>query len=294
MIIKKWAIFFVLGCFLQNLTAQIIDPFKPDFKKAVSIRGMVLAWHDEFNKNGKPDSTNWRYEKGFVRNNELQWYQPENATCVNGVLLITGDNKKIKNPDYIEGSRDWKKNRDSAQFTSSSIQTRGLHEWRFGRFIIRARIDTTKGAWPAIWTLGANGSWPSNGEVDIMEFYRIKTVPTILANVAWGTSQPNVAIWDNAKIPLTNFTRTDPDWVKKFHTWRMDWTKDSINIYLDDQLINETSLDKALNADGNTPFRKPQFLLLNLALGGNGDDPTRSKFPIKYEVDYVRVYQDKK
>lgn len=276
-----------------NLAAQKIDPFKPDFKAPASIQGMSLVWHDEFNNTGKPDTTNWRYEKGFVRNRELQWYQPENANCSNGVLMITGENKKLKNPDYIEGSTDWKKNRDSAQYTSASIQTRGLKQWQFGRFVIRARVDTAKGAWPAIWTLGVNGRWPANGEIDIMEFYRIKSVPTILANVAWEANQQEVAFWDNAKIPLTEFTKQDPQWTKKFHTWRLDWTKDSLNIYLDDALLNTTSLDKAVNPDGSTPFLKPHFLLLNLALGSNGDDPTLSKFPIKYEVDYVRVYQSK-
>ena len=73
----------------------------------------------------------------------------------------------------------------------------------------------------------------------------------------------------------------------------MNWTKDSLNIYLDDRLLNPTPLGKAVNADGSTPFLQPHFLLLNLALGGNGDDPAQSRFPIKYKVDYVRVYQNK-
>ena len=47
-----------------------------------------LAWHDEFDKDGPPDPSNWDYERGFVRNNELQWYQPENANCKNGLLVI--------------------------------------------------------------------------------------------------------------------------------------------------------------------------------------------------------------
>lgn len=34
-----------------------------------------LVWSDEFNKEGKPDSTKWNDENGFVRNEEFQWYQ---------------------------------------------------------------------------------------------------------------------------------------------------------------------------------------------------------------------------
>jgi beta-glucanase (GH16 family) len=47
-----------------------------------------LVWSDEFNYEGLPDSSKWKFESGFVRNNELQWYQPENARCHNGILVI--------------------------------------------------------------------------------------------------------------------------------------------------------------------------------------------------------------
>ncbi|HVW61807.1 MAG TPA: hypothetical protein VHC48_17260, partial [Puia sp.] len=43
--------------------------------------GYRLVWSDEFNTDGTPDPTNCDYEQGFVRNNEQQWYQKENATC---------------------------------------------------------------------------------------------------------------------------------------------------------------------------------------------------------------------
>lgn len=48
--------------------------------------GYGLVWHDEFDREGKPDSLNWSYEQGFVRNNELQWYQPDNAFVKDGFI----------------------------------------------------------------------------------------------------------------------------------------------------------------------------------------------------------------
>jgi len=72
----------------------------------------------------------------------------------------------------------------------------------------------------------------------------------------------------------------------------MDWNKDSINLYLDDVLLNTCLLNQTINADGTNPFTKPQYLLLNLALGSNGGDPDKTSFPIKFEVDYVRVYRN--
>ncbi len=274
-----------------GFTNAQVDPFKPDFTSPSVIRGMNLVWNDEFNASGRPDSSSWIYEKGFVRNQELQWYQPANALCRNGVLLIEGRRENIENPGYVEGSTDWKKSRKYAEYTSASIQTRGSHQWQYGRFEIRARIDTSIGSWPAIWTLGIKERWPSNGEIDIMEFYRIKNVPTILANTAWGSSDRGRAKWDSEKPPLSDFTGKDPDWVKKFHIWRMDWDEKSISLFIDNILINNTPLAETINPDGFNPFRQPHYLLLNLALGGNGGDPSKTEFPVRYEIDWVRVYQ---
>lgn len=87
--------------------------------------GYTLAWADEFNQEGKPDSTNWNYERGFVRNNELQWYQIENANCKNGLLIIEARKEQKPNPRYQEGSNDWRQKRKNIEHTSSCMLTRG-------------------------------------------------------------------------------------------------------------------------------------------------------------------------
>lgn len=280
-------------CLLSGyLMAQESNPYKPDNNAPHTMNGYKLVWSDEFNKSGKPDSTSWKYEKGFVRNNELQWYQSDNATCSEGVLKIEGRREKILNPNYRMGSKDWKRNREFASYSAASINTSGLHSWLYGRFEIRAKIPTGKGSWPAIWTLGIEREWPSNGEIDLMEFYRISDIPSILANAAWGTDRRSVAKWKGSHKPLTHFTENDVAWASKFHNWRMDWDKDFIRLYLDNELMNEIDLSQTINPDGFNPFHQPQYLLLNLALGGdNGGDPSLTVFPMVYEVDYVRIYQ---
>jgi beta-glucanase (GH16 family) len=271
------------------MNAQPADPYKPDSGSPREIPGYKLVWNDEFNYTGKPDTAFWRYETGFVRNQELQWYTTENATVGNGVLLIEGRRERLKNPGYVPGSESYRSAREYAEYTSSSIQTRGKKEWQFGRFEIRARIDTTKGSWPAIWTLGTSGRWPAGGEIDIMEFYRRRGVPIILANVAW--ARRGGTQWNEQIRVLEHFTAFDPDWVNKFHVWRMDWDSTSIKLYLDNILLNTQIMSEAVNPDGTNPFLQPHYLLLNLAIGAAGGDPSGSPFPIKYEVDYVRVYQ---
>lgn len=259
-----------------------------------------LVWSDEFNADGAPNSEFWNFERGFVRNMEFQWYQPDNAYCKDGLLVIEGRRETLKNPNYKEGATYWAQSRPTAEYTSSSITTKGKKEFQYGRIEVKARIPFGKGAWPAIWLLGnaADGTvWPHCGEIDIMEFYRIKGVPTILANAAWGGSDLRTAVWDDAKIPTSHFLAKDPDWHANFHVWRMDWDENFIRIYLDDELLNEIDLSKTFNKEHGkflNPFRKPHYILLNLAIGGNGGGtPDENAYPMKYEIDYVRVYQPK-
>lgn len=276
---------------------NIFDKINADFSSPQKIKGYQLVWNDEFNNYGAPDSQVWSFEKGFARNHELQWYQEGNAECRDGRLVISARAEKRNNPLYVSGSNDWRRSREHIEYTSSSIKTEGQKEFQYGRFEIRAKIPVASGAWPAIWTLGTEMEWPSNGEIDIMEYYRIDDVPHILANVAWGTEEKWNAKWNTSAIPFSHFTDRDPNWVDKFHVWRMDWDEEAIRLYLDDELLNETLLSETINGspgEFKNPFKQPHYLLLNLAIGGqHGGTPDGPAFPLNYEIDYVRVYQKK-
>lgn len=247
--------------------------------------GYKLVWSEEFDADGTPNPKNWNYEKGFARNNELQWYQSSNASVKDGLLVIEGRKERVANPNYQAGSSDWKTSRQYAEYTSTSMTTSGLQTWQYGRFEMRARIPTSAGMWPAWWTLGVSGEWPSNGEVDIMEYYNGK----VLANVACGTSTRWSAKWDSSTKSLSSL---GSGWSSNFHIWRMDWDDQKIDLYMDDTLLNTASLSSMLNADGTSPFKQKVYMLVNLAIGGdNGGDPSGTSFPQKYEVDFIRVFQ---
>jgi beta-glucanase (GH16 family) len=264
--------------------------FAQDLKSAAaeSADEYHLVWADEFNVDGPPDAENWSFERGFVRNEELQWYQPENARCEEGLLVIEGRREQVKNPQYNAEARDWRRRREFAEYTSACLLTRRKRQWLYGRFEMRGRIDTRAGLWPAWWTLGSTRGWPAGGEIDIMEYYRGE----LLANVAWLGRRRGAARWDEARRPIANLG--DPDWTSKFHVWRMDWDRNAIELYVDDRLSNETDLATTINGDRESanPFHEPQYMLLNLAIGGrHGGDPSTTKYPARFEVDYVRVYQ---
>ena len=277
----------ILFAFRPDCGAQVT---KASEKKAANIQaadGYQLVWADEFNREGLPDTAYWHFEKGFVRNQEIQWYQQDNAYCKDGFLVIEGRREKRPNPAYDAGSNNWKKNRKDISYTSSSINTRGRVSWKYGRFIMRGRINISNGLWPAWWTLGVAGDWPANGEIDIMEYYNNK----VLANVAC-LGAGKKAEWFSKTKPADSLGGAA--WAAQFHVWRMDWDDTAIALYLDNQLMNSVALSKLDNKDGSgiNPFRQAHYMLLNLAIGGmNGGDPSATVFPNKFEVDYVRVYQ---
>jgi beta-glucanase (GH16 family) len=148
---------------------------------ALTAEGYELVWSDEFNVDGPPDPKNWTYETGFVRNRELQWYQRENGFCAGGNLILEGRRERRPNPKYVAGSKAWRTNREYIEYISACLLTRGLHDWQYGRFVVRARLNAEPGLWPAIWFLGVSGPWPNQGEIDLMEYYDGK----IWANACW-------------------------------------------------------------------------------------------------------------
>jgi beta-glucanase (GH16 family) len=293
--LKIIPVFLLLNVFCLYAIANFVGtdfstimPAKLNTYSNDTLNEYQLVWADEFLVDGTPDTKNWKFEQGFVRNNELQWYQPQNACVNNGLLIIEARKEHLPNPIYKPDGTNWKNKRAFAAYTSASLNTAGLQSWKYGRFVMRAKIDIENGLWPAFWTLGTKGQWPSNGEIDIMEYYRGK----LLANIACGTNVPYQAKWFSKFKNIKDFNAAD--WSAQFHIWRMDWDEKEINLYVDDELLNHVELSQLDNRDGTgvNPFTQPHYILLNLAIGGdNGGDPSLTVFPKRFEIDYVRVYQ---
>ena len=272
---------------IRLLLPFIVFGYARLYAQSVAPKPYRLIWSDEFNQNGSPDTSKWRFEQGFVRNNEAQWYQAENAVCRNGYLVITARKEQKPNPNYIVGSNNWKTNQPIIQYTSASVVMKKAHAFQYGKVEVRAKIDAQTGLWPAIWTLGVSGEWPSNGEVDIMEYYDDK----ILANYAVAAVKPFTAIWDTATVKVDALG--GKAWADQFHIWTLEWDEQQMQIFVDNRLLNTIDLNTTINkSDGRNPFRQPHYLLLNLALGGNrGGSLEKTKLPSEYLIDYIRIYQ---
>ena len=245
--------------------------------------GWRLVWHDEFRGARCPDPEIWNFEHGFVRNQELQWYQPGNAFCSRGMLDIRARREERPNPNYTPDGANWQTSRPSADYTSASLISK--RSFTYGRFEMRARIDPRSGSWPAFWTLGAEDEWPRSGEVDVFEYYR----GTVHANVC--KPRRTECGWSTTTQPLAKLGGTK--WARKFHVWAMEWDVRKIDLLLDGKLVNRFRVADAVGAGDRNPYvDKPQSLLLSQAIGGeNAGDPSGTEFPVRFEVDYVRAYR---
>jgi beta-glucanase (GH16 family) len=238
-----------------------------------------LVFSDEFDQPGAPDPVKWSRELGMLRNAEAQYYtdRPENARVQEGHLLIEARKESHKGADG-----------KTANYTSASLETRGHFEFTYGRIEVRAKLPKGRGAWPAIWTLGSNIStvgWPACGEIDVME--HVGYDPDVIHATIHTTSFNHIKHTEKSgKIPLK-----DPH--SDFHVYAAEWTGQKIEMFLDGQKY--FTFENPHTDAKAWPFDQPQYLKLNLAVGGawggrKGIDDT--SFPQQFLIDYVRIYQE--
>lgn len=237
-----------------------------------------LSWSDEFEGN-TVNSNNWTFETGDNGwgNNEWQNYTDgDNSTVSDGQLHIT-----VKK----EGA-----GQNVGDYTSSRMISKGKQIFTYGRVEVRADIpdDKGNGLWPAIWMLGENISevgWPACGEIDIME--HVSFQPNYTHSAIHNTSSYGNTVNTSGDYYLETIE-------EQFHNYGILWTKDKIQFYIDDVDNVIYTYNPSVKNDTTWPFYQPQFILLNIAVGGDwggahGVDD--SIFPNEMVVDYVRVYQ---
>jgi beta-glucanase (GH16 family) len=236
---------------------------------------LTLSWADEFDETNV-NTNDWTFETGATGwgNNELQNYTDgDNAKIENGILILTA--KKV-NDNTTVGS-----------YTSTRMVTKGKKEFTYGKMEIRAKLPSGRGIWPAIWMLGGNidyVGWPACGEIDIMEYvgYQPNTIYATVHTTSGSGSNGD----GNGKTLETA--------EEEFHIYGLLWTEQKMVFYTD-TLENVTyTYSPANKNDNNWPFNKPQYFILNVAVGGNwggAQGIDNSIFPQSMEIDYVRVYQ---
>lgn len=267
-----------------------------------NIASGTLVWSDEFNNTGTtnllPDAKTWTYDTGFrcCGNNELETYCAAGSTSSpcdpnnpNAFIDTTGIL-------HIEG-----RNPSGTTYTSARLKTQGLVSFMYGRIEAKMKLPESQGMWPAFWMLGNNIttlSWPGCGELDVMEHIDGNNPPPYAGGQPYGYDWIAGSVHGGTSAQEenggTNYTATGfsaADW----HVYGMIWTKGQIQYYVDDPSNIYATYKSTDTAWSPTPWpfdQGPQFIILNLAIGGDwpGNPDGTTVFPGDMQVDYVRVY----
>lgn len=246
-----------------------------------------VIWSDEFDYTGAPDPTKWNYHMGYIGNNEQQGYtsSTKNSYVGNGNLRITAIREQTVYRDPSGGQTTY-------PFSSARLNTANKFTVQYGRIEARIWLPGEIGVWPAFWTLGASGNWPNCGEIDIFEYSGGKPLGGIIpanyinSNFIYRMTDNSIRSIANMAY-LYKITPTDG-----YHIYAVEWNENKIQWYYDDKLfagVNTSSANLQAYA-GTKPASQPHYLLLNLAMGGDGGGGIDPGVNISnMYVDYVRV-----
>lgn len=276
-------LFYASLVLLLSACLPVQVPILPGGSNTITVgnKQYRLVWSDEFDYTGLPDASKWKFETGYVRNQEVQYYTDsrlENCKVENGRLYITALN-------------------DSSQghpVTSASIETFGLQSFKYGYIEVRAKMPHLgSGTWPAIWTLGVNRDavgWPRCGEIDIMEWTG-KAPTVVLGSTFLPDANGNTVSRNWPYIVANTSILTD-----EFHNYAIEWDSTQVKYFFDNNNYATYSLSD-LGSVSWMPLTKEHYLKLNLAMGGlippigGGGAIDYTQFPYTFEVEYARYYK---
>jgi len=288
----------------SNLTINAIATATGDKNSTVTTKAFAanipsgtLVWSDEFNNstraNVAPDPKVWGYDTGLdcCGNNELETYCAATGATVTAPCDPANPNAYVGTDHVLHIVA---RNPSSKVYTSARLKSEGLFSFQYGRIEAKLKIPESQSMWPAFWLLGNNIStdpWPACGELDVMEHINGNNSPMSVGAAAPGYD------WTQSSVHGTGLNGGNPFHPAGFsaaawHIYGMIWSKGQVQYYVDDPTnIYETFT--ATGMAGTWPFDQgPEFVILNLAVGGDwpGSPDSTTVFPSEFLVDYVRVY----
>lgn len=232
-----------------------------------------LVWTEDFDSTAL-DTTVWgKTDRGLPDWANTQSKDERCFEMRDGKLVLKG----IVNDD-LEA--------DTAHYLTGGVWTKDKKSFEPGRFEIRAKLQGAQGAWPAIWLLPSGSrTWPDDGEIDIMERLNHDSIAfqTVHSHYTYTLGR--------AKEPVSSVTSPiNPD---DFNVYGVDMYPDSIVFSINGE---RTNCYPRINdgADGQFPYYRPQYILIDMQLGGKWVGPVDpEQLPVEMEIDWVKYYRHK-
>ncbi|WP_299117252.1 family 16 glycosylhydrolase [uncultured Winogradskyella sp.] len=260
-----------------------------------------LVWSDEFDGmvsntvKEAINSDNWHHQTQLP--NGVSWYNDEEQHYTNRIENSFVEEGNLNIVAIFEGrianGEGFTDQGITKEYTSARLNSK--FAFKYGRVDVRAKLPTNTGTWPAIWMLGKNidepgaywqiegfgtTGWPACGEIDIME-HGLHALNEISVALHTPSSFGNT---------MNSETKLLPDVANTFHKYSMNWSPDKIVFLLDD--VPFYTYNPSVKNSSTWPFDEEQYLLLNVAMGGNAIPDIDPMFvDDSMVIDYVRVYQ---
>jgi len=301
-----------------------------------------LIWEDHFDSETcvpdtsgvlRPSPEFWSAEIGYKRGKELQWYQPKNAECKDGALIITAKRERqawekpqgpqcqvvnwdsseqpldnmscaVCAPPYFQyyNPCDLVRNDDSGGPACDCSESA---EFTSASLMTRGKKEFSYGLFELRAKIdtrpGAWSSWWAVGDFDYVPWPKngeIDIMDAFQRMVKASVIHAGESGLPSSAIQHAGARMIDREWEKYYHTWQLEWDEDFIEIRIDGEVILKLDLSVAdsKRTSWPNPFTegKKFFMILNLAVGGHsGGDASLTQFPSQLHVDYIRVYQKK-
>jgi beta-glucanase (GH16 family) len=230
--------------------------------------GVVLI--DDFTSK-ELDWTKWNVQTtGKIFNNEQQAYIDSPSTLYLRDELEGASGVLVIQPRFVKGFVTPQGN--TFDFVSGRINTRNKIQMTYGSISARIKLPVGDGLWPAFWLLGSQGAWPGCGELDIMES---------VGEADWISAAVHGPNYSGETALVSKKYFDPPDDAAQWHIYSLDWSPDSLNFMVDGKPVNRVPRQN-VEFVGQWVFDKPQFIVINLALGGN--------YPYKINGIYTPYY----
>ncbi|CAJ1420300.1 unnamed protein product [Effrenium voratum] len=301
-----------------------------------------LVWEDHFDSETcipdshgvlRPSPENWSPEIGYKRGKELQWYQPQNAECKDGELVITAKRER-QSWEKPEGSQcrvvNWDNREQPLDNQTCAVcappyfqyynpcdllrkdetgapacDCSHTAEFTSASLMTRGKKEFSYGLFELRAKIdtrpGAWSSWWAIGNFDYVPWPKngeIDIMDAFQRMVKASVIHAGESGLPSSAIQHAGARMVDREWEKYYHTWQLEWDKDFMEIRVDGEAILKVDLSVAdpQRTSWPNPFTqgKKFFMILNLAVGGHsGGDPALTQFPSQFHVDYIRVFQKK-
>lgn len=254
------------------------------------LKDYELVWNDEFDGE-ELDLSKWRFKPEMLPQSDLGIRSDETAVSVNdGILRLTSD-----------------RIRDEKYYANVSLTTFEKMSFQYGYIEIRAKVPFARPAWPSFWLISDPNKrlttlWKS--EIDIFEGIGIENVTESTLHKWYhdGTRR-------HFSTPAERTTRkvfASKEEAQDWHTYGMLWTSEFIKFFVDGEVFQVFDItdkgDYVSDDYGMGGHHDPHYVIFNNHVYTKGyqgcqtwakgrEATPEHKFPINFDIDYVRLYQ---